>query len=229
MHDSAIDLSRIGAAVFDMGGVILAGGPSDVRAFGARVGLDAQSWAELRREIFGNEGVWASIERGEISFEQFCAHMIRRIRERGGTADPELAAQFMGDRAEAEQRKRIRRSVINAIKRIRTRMPTALLTNNIVEWRPTWSRILDVDAMFDVIVDSSEIGMRKPEPGIYEHTRAALGVAHTDIFFVDDIGQNLKTARQLGWQTLLYTDTDEVLGILERIAEAAEPKGGGPA
>jgi len=221
MQGPAIDISRIGAAVFDMGGVILAGGPSDVRAFGARVGLDAKSWSELRRDIFGNEGAWAAIERGEISFERFCSEMSRRIRERGGTVDSRLASQFMGDRAEAEQRKRLRKKVIAAIKSIRTRMPTALLTNNIVEWRPTWSRILDVESMFDVIVDSSEIGMRKPETRIYEHTRSALGVEHHEIFFVDDLGQNLKSARDLGWQTLLYTDTDRVLGVLERIVDGA--------
>lgn len=224
MQDSAIDaidVARIGAAVFDMGGVILAGGPSDVRAFGARVGLNDETWAELCAGIFGNDGVWASIERGEISFEQFCSHLSQQILERGGTIDPELASRFMGNRAEIEQRKRVRETIITAIKRIRSRIPTALLTNNIVEWKPTWSRILDVEDMFDVVVDSSEIGMRKPERRIYEHTRNALGLDHQEIFFVDDIGQNLKAARELGWQTLLYTDTDEVLKVLERIIRGA--------
>jgi len=68
-----------------------------------------------------------------------------------------------------------------------------------------------------VVIDSSAVGSRKPEPRIYEITRERLGVAHDDIFFVDDIGQNLKAARSLGWQTLLYSSTEEVLDTISAI------------
>ena len=82
--------------------------------------------------------------------------------------------------------------------------------------------------LFDVIIDSSEVGARKPEPRIYEITREKLGVAHDEIFFLDDIGQNLKAARALGWNTVLFTDTDEALAVLETLIAAAdqnEPRG----
>ncbi len=218
MPEHDIEPTRVRAAAFDMGGVILAGGPSDVLAFGERVGIPESEWLGIRDEVFGDDGPWAEIERGEITFEKFCRHLISAIVARGGRVDMDLAGQFMGERGEQTQIERIRVEVCAAIKAIRRRMPTALLTNNIVEWRPTWSRILDVEGMFDVIVDSSELGMRKPEPRIYDHTREQLGVAHDEMFFVDDLRRNLKTARALGWQTLHYDDTDRVLGVLKELA-----------
>ncbi len=111
----------------------------------------------------------------------------------------------------------IRPRMIEAVRAIKKLVPTALLTNNIKEWRPGWRALFDDDSLFDVVIDSSAVGSRKPEPRIYEITRERLGVAHDDIFFVDDIGQNLKAARSLGWQTLLYSSTEEVLDTISAI------------
>ncbi len=74
------------------------------------------------------------------------------------------------------------------------------------------------DALFDVVIDSSEVGTRKPEPAIYEITQARLGIPHDALFFVDDLGVNLKPARALGWQTLRYDDTARVLEVLDALA-----------
>src|SRR6185295_14968499 len=113
------------------------------------------------------------------------------------------ARNFMGNTG-ASATERLRSEIVDAAARLHTRMPTALLTNNIPEWRNGWRSMIDVDGLFDVVVDSSEVGMRKPEPEIYELTRAKLGLPHTAIFFLDDLGVNLKSARALGWQTLRY-------------------------
>jgi epoxide hydrolase-like predicted phosphatase len=102
-------------------------------------------------------------------------------------------------------------------------MPTALLTNNIREWRDEWRTLIDVDALFDVVIDSCEVGTRKPETAIYEVTRERLGLPHDALFFLDDIGANLKVARALGWQTLRYDDTARVLEVLDAIV-AAKPE-----
>ena len=80
---------------------------------------------------------------------------------------------------------------------------------------------MDVAALFDHVIDSSEVGARKPEAAIYEITRERLGVAHDAIFFIDDIGQNLKAARALGWQTYLFTDEGEALAMLARLRDGA--------
>ena len=100
---------------------------------------------------------------------------------------------------------------------------TALLTNNIAEWRAAWRHRMDVDALFDLVVDSSEVGTRKPEEAIYRLVEQGLGLPGEALLFVDDLGVNLKTARRLGWQTLKYVDTAEVVSVLERVA-AAHPE-----
>ena len=89
-------------------------------------------------------------------------------------------------------------------------------------WREGWSALFDDPSLFDVVVDSSAVGARKPERRIYEVTQQRLGVAHEEIFFVDDIGQNLKAARALGWHTLLFTEERAVLPVLERLRAARD-------
>jgi putative hydrolase of the HAD superfamily len=112
--------------------------------------------------------------------------------------------------------------MLDAVRALRAVMPTALLTNNVREWRSSWRNAMDVDALFDHVIDSSEVGARKPEPAIYELTRERLGVAHGEIFFIDDIGQNLKAARAFGWQTYLFRDEGEALATLENVLSGAQ-------
>jgi putative hydrolase of the HAD superfamily len=99
-------------------------------------------------------------------------------------------------------------------------MPTALLTNNIPEWRAGWRRRMDVDRLFDLVVDSSEVGFRKPEEAIYRVVEQGLGLPGAALLFVDDLGVNLKTAARLGWQTLKYVDTAEFVAALARVVAA---------
>jgi epoxide hydrolase-like predicted phosphatase len=215
-------MKKIRAAVFDYGGVLIAGGPSDVAAFGGRTGLSEDIWRPLRREFFGNDGIWARLERGEVPYDDFTAALRVAIHDAGGTVTEAQAASFMGSPDPMGQRARLRPDMLDAVRRLRGVMPTALLTNNVREWRSEWERVLDPASLFDVVIDSSEVGARKPESRIYEITRERLGVAHDEIFFLDDIGQNLKAARALGWNTLLFTETSEVLPILESLITAKQ-------
>ncbi len=214
------DPAKIRAAVFDYGGVLIEGGPSDVAAFGLRVGLAEEVWGPLRRRFFGNEGIWAELERGEVPFGDFTAALRHAINDAGGSVTEQQAAAFMGNPDPMGQRSRLRPAMLDAVRRLRRLVPTALVTNNVREWREGWHTVLEPDTLFDVIVDSSEVGARKPEPRIYEITREKLGVAHDEIFFLDDIGQNLKAARALGWHTVLYDDDARVFATLESLIEA---------
>jgi putative hydrolase of the HAD superfamily len=213
---------RVRAAVFDLGGVLFEGGPREVMAFGTRVGVKAEEWAELRREVFGNNGTWARLERGECTFAHFLEELRHHVHSAGGRATVEEAAAFMGASDPLSRRSVVREPLIEMVLELREVMQTALLTNNVREWREGWKSVLDTDALFDVVIDSSEVGARKPEPAIYETTRAALGVKHEEIFFVDDIGQNLKAAHALGWQTYLFREEADALRVLQRLYRAHE-------
>ena len=212
-----IDPARVAAAVFDLGGVFLAGGVESVRAFGERYGLAPDAWDAIRSELFNDLGIWSAVERGERPLDDFVARLRELVAGHGGSVADADARNFMGNTGE-KAAQRLRHEIVAATARLHARMPTALLTNNIPEWRESWRSLLDLDALFDVVIDSSEVGTRKPEPAIYELTRVRLGLPHEALFFVDDLGVNLKPARTLGWQTLRYDDTARVLEVLDAIA-----------
>jgi len=217
-----IDIERVEAAVFDLGGVFLAGGVESVQAFGDRHGLGADAWRAIRRDLFHDEhGIWSAVERGQATFADFVMRLRKLALEHGRDISDTDARNFMGNSG-VEATERLRTEIVDAAARLHARMPTALLTNNISEWRNGWRSLIDVEGLFDVVVDSSEVGMRKPETAIYELTRTKLDLPHTALFFLDDLGVNLKSARALGWQTLRYDDTARVLSVLDALA-AAKP------
>jgi epoxide hydrolase-like predicted phosphatase len=94
----------------------------------------------------------------------------------------------------------------------------ALLTNNVREWEATWRAMLpELDEIFEVVVDSAFVGMRKPEPGIYELTVERLGgeLAPTDCVFVDDVEVNCDAARELGMAAVLFESAEQARGDVE--------------
>jgi putative hydrolase of the HAD superfamily len=93
---------------------------------------------------------------------------------------------------------------------------TALLTNNVREWEPLWrSKLPELDEIFEVVVDSAFVGLRKPDPAIYELTLARLGVAAGDCVFLDDLEINCEAARDLGMLAVRFEDNDQALSELE--------------
>ena len=96
----------------------------------------------------------------------------------------------------------------------------ALLTNNVREWEPHWrSKLPDIDEIFEVVVDSAFVGMRKPERGIYELTLEQLGdgVHAEQCVFVDDTDVNCDAAAELGMQAVRFRDSDQAIAELEEL------------
>ena len=94
----------------------------------------------------------------------------------------------------------------------------ALLTNNVREWEATWRAMLpEIDEIFEVVVDSAFVGMRKPEPGIYELTLERLGdgIEAPDCVFVDDLEVNCATARELGMTAVRFDTTAQACAEIE--------------
>jgi epoxide hydrolase-like predicted phosphatase len=91
---------------------------------------------------------------------------------------------------------------------------TALLTNSFKEFRDHLEAHVDF-GVFDVVVDSSEVGLRKPEPEIYALTTEMVGVPAHQILYLDDFAANLVGAEDAGWQTIHVTDVAEALTALD--------------
>jgi putative hydrolase of the HAD superfamily len=96
----------------------------------------------------------------------------------------------------------------------------ALLTNNVREWEPLWrSKLPDVEELFEVIVDSGFVGMRKPDPEIYELTleRMGDGLRFDECVFLDDIEVNCETARKLGMTAVRFHDSEQAIAELDAV------------
>jgi epoxide hydrolase-like predicted phosphatase len=95
---------------------------------------------------------------------------------------------------------------------------TALITNNIREAGAQWRSKVPLDELFDVVVDSSAVGMRKPDPAIFHHTLDLLGgIAPSAAVFLDDHPGNIAGAEAAGLRALLVDDPDEALVALDAI------------
>ncbi len=165
---------------------------------------------------------WHRLERGEIPFDDLCRWAADEGRSRGWRIDlwPLL-----------DQLKTVpfRTAVIDRIPDLRRRgYRTALVTNNAAEFTPYWKGRLPYDELFDAIVNSCEVGLRKPDPAIYHLTLQRLGgVAPEEAVLLDDFESNLAGARAIGMHGIsVGVDTDAVLAELETLLENGQPERG---
>lgn len=97
----------------------------------------------------------------------------------------------------------------------------ALLTNNVREWEPRWRAMIPVDELFEVVVDSAFVGLRKPDPRIYELTLRRLALPASACAFVDDLEHNVEAARELGMHAVWFQSTEQAIAELE--AQLSQP------
>src|SRR4051812_1405139 len=151
---------------------------------------------------------WARLERSDVSFDEFCSLFEAECTAAGGTVDArEVMALLHGE---------LRPAMVEAVRRCHERMKTALLTNNWLA-RDGAHTPPDVLSLFDVVVESSRIGVRKPDPRFYEHACAELGIEPSEAVFLDDLGVNLKPAKALGMTTIKVVDPDVALAQLAEV------------
>jgi putative hydrolase of the HAD superfamily len=108
------------------------------------------------------------------------------------------------------------------------RLRMALLTNNVREWEPQWrAKLPEIDEIFEVVVDSAFVGMRKPDREIYELTLERLGdgLAAAECLFVDDVDVNCETARSLGMRAVHYVDADQAIAEIHEVLRGGEAPG----
>lgn len=205
------------AVIFDLGGVVF---PSPFDAFAAYERANGLPDRFIRTVVAesAEEGAWARLERGELSMAEFTTVFSAECRTAGGDVD---AAELMGAIAEGVGP---RPAMTGAIARLREEgLRTAALTNNWAhdDRRPDERGTTAVNDLFDVVVESAVVGLRKPDPRIYELTCTRLDVAPTETVFLDDLGVNLKPARALGMTTIKVADPDAALRELAGVLDVA--------
>ena len=113
----------------------------------------------------------------------------------------------------------LRPEMVDAVRRCSERFTTALLTNNFLSGHDLPDGWAEVLALFDVIVESSVVGVRKPDPRFYEMACELAGVTPDEVVFLDDLGVNLKPARAMGMTTIKVDDPAVAIAELSRLVE----------
>ena len=197
----------IKAVCWDFGGVILSSPFESFNRYEEANGLPKDFIRGLNATN-PDTNAWSKLERNDVDFEEFCRLYEAEAEAAGGKINAmELMPLLHGE---------IRPQMVEAVRRCHERLKTALLTNN---WMvPEGARdTTDVMAMFDVIVESSKAGVRKPDPAFYRLALDQLGVEPEEAVFLDDLGINLKPARALGMTTIKVVDPDVALDELEAV------------
>jgi putative hydrolase of the HAD superfamily len=206
------------AVVFDFGGVIITPITNKISALAERSQVDLDDLLEVLmgpKQASTLDHPWHMAERGELAVQDLQAGVAPYATERGfELAGDEMTMLF--DLAYS-----FNRPVVDRIASLRVEgYRTGLLTNSVKEFRPTLERQVDL-ALFDVVVDSSEEGCRKPEREIFDRTAQRLGVAAERIIFLDDFEPNVVGARAAGWSAIHCVDPLEALAELDRALAGA--------
>jgi epoxide hydrolase-like predicted phosphatase len=193
-------VSGFDAVLWDFGGIFTASPFGAAHAYAESEGTDPVAFVEM---VFGaydtdTDHAWHRLERGEVSMIDALQEIAADANERGVPFDLGKMFSGMGDDTD-------RTVVVDTVRTVRAHgVRTAIVTNNVREYGVAWRNMVPIDELFDVVVDSCEEGIRKPDPRIFELALDRLGVADaTRAVFLDDFDGNIGAARALGMHGIL--------------------------
>jgi len=202
------------AVIFDLGGVVLGSPLHAIADFERERGLPENFVNHVVRDT-APHGAWSRLERGELEMETFYAAFAADCDAAGHTIDVQAMFMRMGEAAQP------RPAMLGAIERLREAgLRVAALTNNWANDRKEGEvddGTRQLKSRFDVFVESSVEGLRKPDPRIYELVCERLDVEPGVSAFLDDIGGNLKPARAMGMHTIRVSEPVAALRELELV------------
>ena len=209
----------IEAVLFDFHGVLTTSPFSAMSTIGANSGVDPQVVLEVMLGDYAGDTDhgWHRLERGEITFADYLPELMARAAAAGFEVDWSGLRQF-------SEEMRIHQEVVDAIADLRARgYRTAVVTNNVKEFGDRWRSLVPLDDLFDAVVDSCHVGMRKPNPKIYLHTLDLLGGIPPDrAVFLDDAPGNVEGARTAGLHAIFVEDPAAALDELHALLDGAQ-------
>jgi epoxide hydrolase-like predicted phosphatase len=207
----------IEAVLFDLHGVVTSSPWEALASVGTSSGAHTQD--EVLAVMLGDyttDGAhpWHRLERGEIGFREYLPEVMALAAEAGVELD------FMQLRG-MNERTVVHEAVVERVRSLRGEgYKTALVTNNVKEASGGWRALLPADELFDVVVDSSAVGVRKPNPAIFALALEQLGgVEPSAAVFLDDAPGNVEGARTAGLHALLFEDAESCLTALDLLLE----------
>ncbi len=204
------------AVLWDFGGVILSSPFEAFNRYERQLGL-AHDFIRRINAVNPDHNAWAQMERSEIDLDRFAELFEAEARAMGG----ELSGRTVLALISGE----VRPEMVEALKRVRQRFRVACITNNMPAGHgPSMTQspqraqdIAQIMALFEHVVESSKLNLRKPDPRIYRHACDLLGVAPEACVYLDDLGINLKPARAMGMATIKVNSAAQALDELETL------------
>ena len=199
------------AVIWDFGGVMTSSPFEAFARFEQERGLPADI---IRRTNAANhlDNAWAKFERAEVDIDTFDELFAAESRALGAQVrGREILPLLAGD---------LRPEMVEALKRVKAAVRTGCITNNLpanaigsAGGRTLY--VAEVMALFDHVIESAKIGLRKPDPKIYRMMVEMLGVDPRACVYLDDLGVNLKPAREMGMTTIKVTSGEQAIAELE--------------
>jgi epoxide hydrolase-like predicted phosphatase len=211
----------IRAVISDFGGVLTTPLIRSFLAFQDRTGIPFEALGRAMQGAAEREGAHPlfELEKGKLTEERFLELLREHLEHELGHRPAlhrfgELYFEALDPNAEMIE-------LMRDAKRRGYWM--TLLTNNVREWEPMWRSMLPVDEIFELVVDSAFVGLRKPEPEIYELTVERMGdIEPSQCLFIDDTEINCEAAAELGMSTVHFRDTEQAIAEIEAaLREAA--------
>jgi putative hydrolase of the HAD superfamily len=201
------------ALISDFGGVLTTPLAGSFAKFQERTGVSLEQLGIALATLAAarGENPLFELETGKLSEAEFLLALGGQL---GDQLQREIVLDGFGDTFFADLEPN--HEFVEFVRGLRDRgLKLAICTNNVREWSMQWRAMVPVEEIFEVIVDSSEVGGRKPDPVIYEHTLSQLGVPADETVFVDDIEINVTAARELGLQGVWFQSTEQAIADIE--------------
>jgi putative hydrolase of the HAD superfamily len=218
-------VTAIEAVVSDFGGVLTTPLVDAFAALQDEDGLERGALGAALRHAAERDGRHPlhELECGRITERAFIERLVAQLREDLGR-DVELHS--FSTRYFAALRPN--EPMVEFLRALRERgYRLAMLTNNVREWEPRWRAMLPVDDLFEVVVDSAFVGLRKPDPAIYRLTCERLGVPPERCLFVDDVEVNCAAATEVGMTAVRFRTNEQAIAgmraALDRERQLSEP------
>jgi len=198
----------ITAALFDFGGVVSTSPFEAFARYERERGLPDGFIRQLN-STNPDTNAWARLERSEVGFEEFCELYEGEAKAAGFEIDARDVMMLLGGD--------IRPAMVEAMRRCSERLKTAILTNNFVRGERPGGQMGAMANWVDAVIESSKLGFRKPDPRFYQHACEVLEIEPKEAVFLDDLGVNLKPAREMGMTTIKVVDADAAIAELESV------------
>jgi putative hydrolase of the HAD superfamily len=206
----------INAVLWDFGGVILSSPFEAFNRYETELGLPRDFIRGLNARN-PEANAWARMERSEVDLDGFASLFEAEAAEHGHKLSGHHVLKIISGE--------VRPEMVEALRRVKQRYRIACITNNM----PTGegpgmardpARVKEIESimgLFEHVVESSKLGIRKPDPRIYLHACQLLDVKPENCVYLDDLGVNLKPAKALGMRTIKVENSVQALGELEAI------------